>query len=215
MNNEDLLKMLLRPKELIVWHPDDYKYYGESTRHLQFFGQVTNQSASTLISHLHHLNDLENESLITIHLNTEGGNLTDALAIYDCIVNLQAPVCIITTGLCASAGLLILSAGDYRMASKNTVFYYHQPVMSEGTINSIQAMESVKEYYSFCQHTTDKIIRERASITSKAWKRNFDSKTSYYFDTSKALEYDLIDEILESKKLNYDFITELEEDDDG
>ena len=87
--------------------------------------------------------------------------------------------------------------------------------MSEGTINSIQAMESVKEYYSFCQNTTDKIIKQRASISTKTWKRNFDSKTSYYFDTSKALEYDLIDEILESKKLNYDFITELEEDDDG
>ena len=215
MNNEDLLKMLLQSKELITWHPDEYKYYGETTRHLQFFGQVNNQSASTLISQLHHLNDLENESLITIHLNTEGGDLTDALAIYDCIVNLQAPVCIIATGLCASAGLLILSAGDYRMASQNTVFYYHQPVMSEGTINSIQAMESVKDYYSFCQSTTDTIIRKRASISSKTWKRNFDQKTSYYFASSKALEYDLIDEILDSKKLNYDFITDLEDDDDG
>ena len=154
MNNSDLQKIkqsfledLFSTKEIEIWDPHEHKYFGPSTRSLAFYGDVNEERARLLVSQILHLESLSEEEQITIYLNTPGGSLTDGLAIYDVIREVSCPVIVIAQGLCASAGLLIMAAADYKAASKNTIFFYHQPVVSDNSINSMNDMLSFSTHY--------------------------------------------------------------------
>jgi ATP-dependent Clp protease, protease subunit len=200
---QTLLQQLLEPDDLETWDPHEHKYFGPSSRTLAFFGDVNTNGSQLLISQLLHLESMDGEESISILLNTEGGSLTDGLAIYDTIVNISCPVIIMATGLCASAGLLILSAADYKAATANTVFYYHQPILATSAISSTEEAYSLSEHYSHCQTVTDDIIKKRNKISKTQWNKNFQNKTSFYFNTQKALEFKLIDDIIESRKVKF------------
>ena len=198
-----LLQELMSDETIEIWDPHEHKYFGASTRTLSFFGDVNYDRSRLLISQLLHLEELDDVEPIKIFLNTEGGSLTDGLAIYDAITNLSCPVIVIATGICASAGLLILTAADYKMATSNTVFYYHQPVISDSRVCSRQEIESLSEHYLYCQSTTDEIIRKKNRITKAVWNKKFLNKTSFYFNAEKALEFRLINDIMESRKVKF------------
>lgn len=186
------------------WNCFEPKYFGAQTRSIPFFTEVNQNSALLLISQLKHLEELEQDKPITILLNSPGGSLTDALAIYDTITQISCPVIVHVMGLCASAGLLILSAADYRVASPNTTFYYHQPVMDGSHINSMDNMNHLNEHYSYCKKITDDIIKSRTKIKKTVWNKNFEGKTNFYFNSDEAFGFKLIDLISESAKLDFE-----------
>lgn len=213
LKNQIISTLLQDVDDVDTWAINEPKYFGPTTRTIALHGEVDNASAYVIISQLEHLAHLADDEPITLHLNTEGGSLTDGFAIYDCIKNLPCPVLIVATGLCASAGLLILSAGDYRMATENTTFYYHQPVFSQtGAVNSTRDMKTLSSYYEYCQKHLDSKIKSVTKITKRQWEKHFESSTGYYFDAAQALKYNFIDKICPSMKLEFE-ITDLVEED--
>lgn len=208
--NKELLNQIANMSETECWQPYEVKFFGPTTRTLSFFNEVNRETAHVLISQMLQLAEDDPDEPITILLNTEGGSLTDGMAIYDAIVNISCPVLILVSGLCASAGLIILSAGDYRIATKSCTFYYHQPVMEEKFINSIKDMNELNKFYSYCKAQMDDILKEKTKMSDKKWLKNFEGKTSFYFSTQNALKYNLIDEIQESNKIDFN----IKDDDD-
>ena len=205
LKNQIIATLVDAVDDTIVWSPNEPQYFGPTTRSLAIYSDIDNATALLINSQLRHLSYIDNENPITLFINTEGGSLTDALSIYDTIVNIESPVICVATGLCASAGLLILAAGDYKAATKNTIFYYHQPIFTQNTsISSKKDMESLNGFYSYCQSTVDKILKETMSISDRSWKKNFDSSTGFYFDSQKAIKFNLIDKIVESNKLDFE-----------
>lgn len=207
--NLALLEQLLSPTNLDVWSPYEHKFIGPDSRNLAMFTEVNSESALLLISQIKHLAEISPEEPITILLNTEGGSLTDALAIYDCITQVTCPVLVLTTGLCASAGLIILSAADYRVATPNTTFFYHQPVCDPSSLTSSEQLESLTNHYLFCKNISDKLIKKRSGIKANTWNKNFKNKTSFYFTTKQAKDFNLIDAVTDTNKVEF----ELEEED--
>lgn len=210
MNSSDLQKIkesiveeMFSTKDINIWDPHEHKYFGPTTRSLVFYGDVNEDRARLLISQILHLESLSEEDQITIYLNTPGGSLTDGLAIHDVIKEVSCPVIIVAQGLCASAGLLIMAAADYKAASKNTTFFYHQPVVSDSSINSMNDMLSFHNHYEYCKDVSDSIILESSKMRKNLWNKFFAGQTSFYFDTKKALEFKIIDEIVSSRKLNF------------
>lgn len=185
------------------WHPSEHKYYGPSSRSLNFCSEVSSETITPLISQILHLEESDPESPITLFLNTEGGSLTDGLALYDVIRNVSCPIVIVATGLCASAGLIILSAADYAMATENTVFFYHQPIISQGPINSVADMQSLNSHYDYCSTIADDIIKKKTKMRKSTWNKNFKDKTSFYFTTTEALDFNLINDVVQSRKLKF------------
>lgn len=203
-SKQELLQQLMSVQEIEPWQQFETKYFGPTTRTISFFGPVCKETSYAFISQLLHLAEEDPAEPITVWLNTEGGSLTDGLAIYDTIVNLPSPVLIYATGLCASAGLIILSAGDYRAATASTTFYYHQPVIEENFINSIKDMDELQSYYSASKEKLDQIIKDKTKMKKSVWNKNFEAKTAYYFYADQALEFNLIDKIVESSKLDFE-----------
>jgi len=210
-SKQEILEQLLSFQELEIWSPFENKFFGPTTRNLAFFGPVSKETTSPFISQLLHLAEQDAHEPITVWLYTEGGSLTDGLAIYDTIINLSCPVLIYVTGLCASAGLIILAAGDYRAATASSTFYYHQPVIEDNMINSIKDMDELQKYYQTCKEKMDSILRKKSKIKKSIWNKNFEGKTSYYFFSEDALRFNFIDKIIPSSKVEFTLSTDEKE----
>ena len=204
MKDKLITELISALTNIDVWQPYEFKYFGTSTRCLSFFGDVTRDKTHLFMSQLMQLAEESREEPITVFLNTEGGSLTDGLAIYDAITDCPSPVVVVATGICASAGLIILSAGDYRVATKNTTFFYHEPIMQENLVNNLSDMNDLQKFYSYCKERMDTIIKDRSKMKKKKWKDFFEGKTSFYFSAQEALGFNLLDSIKESDKLDFD-----------
>lgn len=104
---------------------------------IYLFGDVTTGMASRVIPQMHFIEqkmieeDLpEEERVLTLLINSQGGSVTDGLAIYDTINMLECSVRTICVGLAASMGALLLSSGSrgMRFALPNSEILIHQPL---------------------------------------------------------------------------------------
>lgn len=181
------------------WTPGDVPYYGPVDRAIALYGEISRESALVTISQLLEL-DRREDAPIQIHLNTDGGSLADALAIYDQIRSLDSPVIVVATGTCASAGLIILSAGDLRMATEHCLFFYHQAILPPEGITCFEQIDSTHMAYQLCQTTYDNIIIKRSKMSKTMFKKEFKGKISKYFTAEEAEKYKLIDGIMLPQK---------------
>ena len=210
----DLLKMLFDSSDSSEsWMQGETKYFGPSKRSLSFYSDVNRESTLSLTSQLLELDSMSNEP-IRLYINTEGGSLTDGFAIYDAIKNIDSPVVGIVSGLCASAGLIILAACDYRMSTANSIFFYHQPIMPFEMISSKIEINSLNSFYENIQERADNMIKKRAKLKAKDWNRYFKDKTSFYFDADHAEELNIIDSIVLNDKPNFNFVFEDDQEED-
>ncbi len=134
---------------------------------------------------------------IQIYLNTPGGSVYAGLGIYDTMQYINPNVATICTGMAASMGAVLLCAGEKgkRTALPHSRVLIHQPMGGvsgqasdiEITHNEIQKLK--KELYEIISKHSNKTYKQ-------IWK---DSDRDYWMTAKEALEYGMIDEILERK----------------
>lgn len=185
------------PKPTYCWSPSDIVYYGPETRSICLWGPVTYTSSLPIISQILELNSFDPQAPIKLTINTEGGSLTDAYAIYDALRTVEAPIITIATGMCASAGLALLSAGDLKLCTKNTIFFYHQTILDGPSLNSLEASNATNQAYEMCHDLYDRTLIEKTKISKDEWNTNFKNRTVKYFNATEALKYGFVDDIIE------------------
>ena len=180
----------------VGWESASVVFYGLETRSILLSGPVDESMANGICSQLQLL-DLAGPEPIKLWINTGGGSIVDALAIYDMIKIIDAPVLGIVCGACYSAGLLIISACDFRIATPRSTFFYHQPIMSSPEVISLEGAQSGLKHYLHSLDTVDEIIKKRTGIKKKPWKKHFFGKTSKHFSVKEALKWGFIDDVLD------------------
>lgn len=75
---------------------------------------------------------------ITVKINSLGGDVNHALAIYDLLEEHEAEITTQIIGLCASAATIIAAAGTTRKMSRNALFLIHQCSAYVGRANEMQ-----------------------------------------------------------------------------
>lgn len=182
--------------QLPGWNSDTIVYHGSSNRSIILSGVVDQRMADGVCSQIHQLSK-EGDDPITVHINTPGGSVIDALAIYDLLRCVRAPIITIVNGACFSAGLIMVSAGDLRIATPKSAFFYHQPIMDSPDLFSTETVESAVQSYRWSQKHLDDVIRKRAGLSKKYWKKYFEGRVAKHFGSKRALKHGIIDEILE------------------
>lgn len=177
-------------------------YFGPRTRSIYFSGPIDYDTTLNVIDQLLCLSTTSKEP-IKLYINTEGGSLTDALAIYDVISTVSCPVDTVVQGLCASGGILLFLAGRNRYCSQNSLFFYHQPVLKIQNINSSNFSKDLSEAYDLSKDLLDNIVKRKTQINSQDWKDNFNNKTFKYFDAKKAKEWGFATSIIKNKEEQY------------
>ncbi len=94
-------------------------------------GPIDDVTAESIILQILALDFQDHNKPIEMYINSPGGSVTDGLAIYDAMQAALCPIRTVCTGLAASMGAVLLSAGDSRMILPNARVMVHQ--VSSGT----------------------------------------------------------------------------------
>ena len=98
-------------------------------RKIFMWGQIDDDSAKHVIERLLYLEMLEPKKEIQLIINSPGGYVTSGFAIYDTMKSISSPISTICTGLAASMGSILLSAGTKgrRFILPHARVMIHQP----------------------------------------------------------------------------------------
>lgn len=197
IDSEDLENMLIQAIEGSPpgWGPTSLVYFGPKNRSILLSGDIDQALSDGICSQIHELASQSSDT-ITVYINTPGGSVVDALAIYDLLKCVDAPIITVVNGACYSAGLIILAAGDLRLATPHSTFFYHQPIMSNSDVFSTETLNFMVQTYQWSQKHLDSVIRKRAGLSNKKWEKHFKNRTAKHFGVKRAIKYGLIDEVL-------------------
>lgn len=166
-----------------------------------FLGTPIDASVTNLvIAQLLFLQADDPERDISIYVNSPGGDVTGALAIYDAMQHVSAPVSTLNAGLAASGASLILAGGSpgRRYALPHSQVVIHQPwtpgVQGQASDIEIAAREILRQRSLFVD-----IYAQHTGQPKERIER--DLERDYYLTPEAAREYGLIDDIITAAKL--------------
>ena len=131
---------------------------------------------------------------IQIYFNTPGGSVNAGLGIYDTMQYISCDIATICTGMAASMGAVLLTAGKKgkRSALKHSRIMIHQPMGgAEGQASDIEI--TVREIVKLKKELYEIIALHSGNSVEKVEK---DSDRDYWMTSQEAKDYGMIDEIL-------------------
>lgn len=157
--------------------------------------EVNQATASLIVAQMLFLEAEDPDAEIQFYINSPGGSVTDGMAIYDTMQFVKCDVSTICIGMAASMGAFLLAAGTKgkRIALPNSEIMIHQPLggaKGQATDIKIQA--------DLILRTRDKlnaILAERTGKPIDVIAR--DTERDNYMTAQQALEYGIIDRIIE------------------
>lgn len=133
--------------------------------------------------------------VITIVLNSPGGSISDGKAIYDTLGICSCKIQTICVGIAASMAAFLLSSGTkgLRKATKNAEILIHQPLGgAQGQATDILIAAA------HIKRTRDWLSKVLSENTGKSVdKISKDTERDYILTAQEALEYGLIDEVID------------------
>jgi ATP-dependent Clp protease protease subunit len=154
--------------------------------------------ANIIQAQLLYLDSTEPGKDIQIYFNTPGGSVHAGLGIYDTMQYIGCDVATICTGMAASMGAVLLTAGSpgKRSALQHSRIMIHQPMggiqgpASDLEITTREILKLRTELYN--------IIANHSGNTVKKVEK--DADRDFWMTAKEAKEYGMIDEILEKSK---------------
>jgi ATP-dependent Clp protease protease subunit len=151
--------------------------------------------ANAVIAQLLFLDSESSKEDIKMYINSPGGAVTSALAIYDTMQYVQSEVQTICIGMAASAAALLLASGKKgkRMALPNSEVMIHQVLggaQGQATDVDIHARHILK--------TRDRLNKILAKHTGqKLAKIERDTERDYFMSAEEALKYGIVDKVIQ------------------
>ncbi|MCR5397320.1 MAG: ATP-dependent Clp endopeptidase proteolytic subunit ClpP [Lachnospiraceae bacterium] len=163
-----------------------------------FLGEEVNETTASLtVAQLLFLESEDPNKDIHLYINSPGGMVTAGYAIYDTMQYIKCDVSTICVGLAASMGAFLLAGGTKgkRLALPNAEIMIHQP--SGGAKGQATEIEIVAENILKTKKHLNEIL---AANTGQPFEKvAADTERDYYMSAQEALEYGLIDKIIESR----------------
>jgi ATP-dependent Clp protease protease subunit len=161
--------------------------------------QVTDNMSNLVIAQLLFLEADDPEKDIYLYINSPGGSVTAALAMYDTIQYIKPDVVTICMGQAASAGALLLAAGEEgkRYGLPYSRVMIHQPaggVQGKATEAEIHVKELMR-----IRETLNEILSNHTGQSKE--KISEDVEKDYFMTAEEAVEYGIIDEVISRNEL--------------
>jgi ATP-dependent Clp protease protease subunit len=159
---------------------------------------VDMHTANLIVAQLLFLDSDDPGKDIFLYINSPGGSVTDAMAIYDTMNYVKADVQTIAIGMAASAAAFLLSSGTKgkRFALPYSKVMIHQP--SSGTRGRVSDMEIDLEESIRLKKQLEEIMAKNTG--QKVDKVHNDMERDYYMTADQAKKYGLVDRVITSLK---------------
>jgi len=158
---------------------------------------IYDDAANIIQAQLLFLESTDPDRDIQIYINSPGGSVSAGLGIYDTMHLISSDVATICTGMAASMGAILLTAGEKgkRSALPHSRIMIHQPLggaegqASDIEITARQILRTKKELYE--------ILSQHTGQTVKRIEK--DADRDYWMTSPEARDYGLIDEVLSKR----------------
>ena len=156
--------------------------------------EVNDATASLVVAQLLYLEAQDPDKDIQLYINSPGGSVSAGLGIYDTMQLVNCDVATICTGMAASMGAVLLTAGaaGKRQALPHSRIMIHQPLggvqgqASDIEITAREIARTKRELYEILSQHSGKSV---ADI-------EHDADRDYWLSAEEAKEYGLIDSVL-------------------
>ncbi|GIX41077.1 MAG: ATP-dependent Clp protease proteolytic subunit [Leptospiraceae bacterium] len=167
-------------------------------RQVFLWGPVDDRSAQYVVERLLYLDTIEPGKDITLFINSPGGVITSGMCIFDTMQMIKSDVATVCMGLAASMGALLLCGGakGKRYAWKHSKIMIHQPLISGQIVAPAIDLKIHAQEIKKTRDELNRIIAERTGRTIEQVEK--DTDRDYYMNAKEALEYGIIDNIMET-----------------
>lgn len=176
-----------------------YDIYSRLLRERVIFlvGPVNDQSANLVVAQLLFLESENPDKDVALYINSPGGSVYAGLAIFDTMRFIKPDVSTLCTGLAASMGAFLLSAGakEKRFALPNSRIMIHQPSGgAQGQASDIQIQ--AKEILSL-RERLNRILSENTG--QPVSRIELDTERDNFMSAEDAVSYGIIDKMLTNR----------------
>jgi len=156
---------------------------------------IDDQVANVIVAQLLFLTHEDPEKEIQMYINSPGGVIYAGLAIYDTMQMIPNPISTVAVGVTASFGTVLLAAGTKgrRYALPNATIHMHQPLggaQGQATDIEIQAKQIMR-----LKALLLGIMAKHTGQPLEVIER--DSDRDYYLEAKQAVDYGLVDQVLQ------------------
>lgn len=160
--------------------------------------EVNNVTAGLVVAQLLFLEGQDPEKDISLYINSPGGSISDGMAIYDTMNYIKCDVSTICMGMAASMGSFLLAAGakGKRIALPNSEIMIHQPSGGTGRAQASD-IEIHANHIIRIKKKMNTLLSEMTGQPIEVIERDTDRDN--FMTPQQALEYGLIDKIIEKR----------------
>lgn len=178
-----------------------YDIYSRLLRERIIFlgGPIIDPVANSVIAQLLYLASKDPQKDIQLYINSPGGILTSALAIYDTMEYIKCSISTVCIGLAASGAAVLLAAGGKgkRYALPNAEILLHQVAVSGVSGEAVEVEIAAKQILKL----KDKVNKILAKHTGQPLEKiERDTDRDFYLSAPEAKDYGLIDEVIKQKE---------------
>jgi ATP-dependent Clp protease protease subunit len=161
-------------------------------------GPIDDYTANLVVAQLLFLESENPDKDISVYINSPGGVVTAGLAIYDTMQFIKPDVSTMCMGQAASMGAFLLAGGTAgkRFCLPNSRVMIHQPLggmQGQASDMAIHAEETLKIRARLNQILAKHTKQPEATIAR-------DTDRDYFMSPERAVEYGVVDKILEHRK---------------
>lgn len=159
-------------------------------------GEIDDLVANSIVAQLLYLDSLNHDD-ISLYINSPGGSVTAGMAIYDTMNFVKSDVSTICLGLAASMAAFLLSSGEKkkRYILPNAEVMIHQPL--GGAQGQATEIKIAAEHILKLRDKLNDILAKNTG--QKIENIQSDTERDNFMDSNEALEYGLVDRIVEKK----------------
>ena len=160
--------------------------------------EVNDVTASLVVAQMLFLEAEDPDKDINFYINSPGGSITSGMAIYDTMQYIKCDVSTICIGLAASMGSFLLCAGTKgkRIALPNSEIMIHQPLLG-GLQGQATDIKIHADHIVATREKLNRILSERTGQPIE--KIQADTERDNFMSAQAALEYGIIDKVLEKR----------------
>ena len=157
-------------------------------------GPIDDMAANSVIAQLLFLDSQSPKEDIKLYINSSGGQVTSALAIYDTMQYIKADVATICVGMAASAAALLLTAGakGKRSALSNSEIMIHQ-VMGGASGQATDVAIHANHILKIKKKLNEIMAKHTNQPISKVEK---DAERDYFMSADEAKKYGIVDKVV-------------------